>query len=123
MSQPSITKAAYEPDRLFAGHFPRVSNIVIISSGQVLTRGAVLGKVTVSGEYVLSASGAANGSETPVAILAEDVDATAGDTPGTVYLSGEFAEEELTLGTGHTLATIRDGLRALGIYLKATQAP
>ena len=41
--------------------------------------GTVLGKLTSGGEYVPSPASGADGSQTAVAILWEDVDATAGD--------------------------------------------
>ncbi len=78
----------------------------------------MLGKVTASGKYRLSLSGSVDGSETPVAILAEDTDASAADKEGLIYEAGVFNERKLTIGTGHTLASIRDGLRDLGIHLK-----
>jgi hypothetical protein len=72
----------------------------------------------VPGEYVLSASGATDGSQTIKAILAEDTDATDGPVTTVAYLSGEFNTNALTLGVGHTVASIKDGLRDLNIYLK-----
>ena len=113
---------AYTPDRLFAGEFPRADRKVTIISGQNLTRGAVLGLITASGKYNLSLSAAVDGSAVPEAILAEDVDATAGDKEGLVYLTGEFNEDALTIGAAHTADSIRQGLRDKGIFLEKTQA-
>lgn len=70
-----------------------------------------------SGEYKLSASAANDGSQTPDLILAQDVDATAADKPALAYSRGDFAASALTLGTGHTVASITEGLRAKGITL------
>ena len=112
---------SYEPDRLFAGEFPRADRKVTIDSGQTLTRGAVLGKITGSGNYTLSLSGAGDGSQVPEAILAEDVDASGGDADGLIYETGDFAEDALTLGASHTIASIRDGLRDKSIFMHKTQ--
>ena len=49
-----------------------------------LYAGAVLGKLTAGGKYVLSPKTGADGSQTAVAILFDDVDATAGDVVATV---------------------------------------
>lgn len=113
---------AYSPDRLFAGEFPRADGKVTIASSAALTRGAVLGKVTATGKYLLSASAAGDGSQVPDVILAEDADASGGDVEALVYLTGQFNEDALTLGTGHTVASIRQGLRERGIFLAKTQA-
>ena len=60
---------------------------VIIAAGADLTVGAVLGKVTVSGKYILSAPAAADGSQTPVAVLITDAAAAAADVTGAVVLA------------------------------------
>lgn len=108
----------FTADNLIGGDYPVVTESVTVLTGQNLVRGTVLGKITASGKVIASLSAAVDGSETPYAILAEDVDASAGDVVGTAYLSGEFNESELTIGTGHTADSIRAGLRDLGIYLK-----
>ena len=77
----------------------------------------MLGKITASGKYLLSLSAASDGSQTPDLILAEDVDATAADVKALAYARGDFAAAALTLGTGHTVASITEGLRAKGITI------
>lgn len=116
---PSISSEAYAPDRLIAGDLKLVTRDVTILTGQVISRGTVLGKITASGKYIKSLSAASDGSETPVAILADDVDATSADVNAPIYETGEFNEDQITLGTAHTVASVRDGLRALGIHLKS----
>lgn len=114
----SFTSDAFVPDRLIAGnaHLLAGRNITI-ASGQTLMRGAVLGKITASGKYILSLAAAADGSQTPDLVLAEDVNASGADAPGLAYERGDFNAGALTLGTGHTVASIRDGLRGKGITL------
>jgi hypothetical protein len=76
--------------------------------------------VTVSAateKYLLSLSAATDGSQVPDAILAEDMDASGGDKSVLVYTRGDFNTGGLTFGTGHTAATVTDGLRAKGITL------
>lgn len=46
--------------------------------------------------------------------------ATGGDKELMAYYQGDFNEAALTLGTGHTLASIREGLRGKGIQLVPT---
>lgn len=112
----------YKPCNLLAGEYPRIERIITIASGSNLTKGAVLGRITASGKFVLSASGASDGSETPDAILGETVDASAEDKQAVVYFSGEFNENALTLGTGHTVESIRAVLRSKSIFLRSNQS-
>lgn len=111
-------EGTYAPPNLFAGDYPRIERIGIIAAGAALTVGAVLGRITASGKYVLSDSAAVDGSQTPVAILGEDAAAAAADVDAMIYLAGEFNEVALTFGGAHTADTTRDGLRDLNIYLK-----
>ncbi len=87
--------------------------------------------VTASGKYLPVVAGATDGSLKPVAILAEDADATAGDlTNKNVYIKGEFFENRLTF-TGSLDAdsvitvngvskTIREWFTESDIYIHAT---
>lgn len=121
--QPTFeNEGTYTPDNLLTGHFPVVTESAIIATGQDLTRGAVLGKVTASGKYILSLAAAGDGSEDPVAILAEDVDATAADKEVTIYKTGGFNQRALSLGAGHTVATVKAALEPLSIFIRDTVA-
>jgi len=114
-----LTSETFSPDNLIAGDNVKVvTEGVTILSGEVLSRGALLGRITLSGKYILSLTAPSDGSEVPRAILAEDVDASLGDVDTIVYLAGEFNHEKMTFGTAHTAATTKDGLRDLNIYLK-----
>jgi hypothetical protein len=110
----------FKPDNLFGGDFPVATDTVTIAKGQVQPRGAVLGVITASEKHVLSASAAGDGSEKPVAILAEDVDATDADVTAPVYLTGQFNSRALKLGAGHTIASAKAALRPLAIFIKNT---
>jgi hypothetical protein len=205
----------YTPDKLLAGDYPAVTDIVTILSGQNLVRGALLGKVTIgaatpaavagntgngtlaaatvsgaakpgvyravciepgtnlgkftiedpdgitvgvatvgtefvgggltftiadgstdfasgdaftitvaagSGKYKQCDSTNTDGSQAPLAILAEACDASGGDAQATVYLSGAFTESGVTFGGTDTAATHRAALRDLNIYLKKSVA-
>ena len=112
------TEGTYVPDSLVAGNAELlVARKITIASGATLVRGAVLGKITSGGKYALSASAASDGSQTPDLILAESVDASGGDKPALAYARGDFNANALTLGAGHTVASITEGLRAKGITL------
>ena len=116
----SVTDESHVYDALLAGDFPRVTKKVTVLSGQNLVRGAVVGEVTANGKVLLSLTAAEDGSQTPSLIMAEAVDASAGDAVGVAYATGEFSEDALTFGTAHTKATTEAALRARGIFLKPT---
>lgn len=109
------------PENLIAGEYPRITRKVIVGTGANLVAGAVLGKITATGKYILSASAAVDGSQLPDAILAEDAAALSADVQAVAILTGEINELVLTLGVGHTLASIRDGLRNKSIFLTKNQ--
>jgi len=90
---------------------------ITVLSGQVQPAGAVMGQITSGGKYILSLSAASDGSQTPDLILAEDVDASGGDREAIAYEHATVVATALTLGTAHTIASIRAGLRAKGIYI------
>lgn len=120
--QPAFANAGtFTHDNLLAGDaIQAVTESITLASGN-LARGAVLGRVTASGNWVLSASAASDGSQVPRAILAEPTDASGGARTTVAYLTGEFNTAALTFGAGHTVANTRDGLRGLGIFLKTNQ--
>lgn len=121
--QPAFDNAAgsLAHDNLIAGDAVNmVTESIVLDTGN-LKRGALLGRLA-NGKYVLSLAAAEDGSQTPVAILAEDTDATSADKTTVAYLTGEFNTAAMTFGTGHTAANTKAGLRDLGIFLKTNLA-
>lgn len=117
----TFSSSTLAPDKLVVDASKLVARKITLISGQNLTRGAVLGKITASGKYNLSLSAAGDGSQTPDLILAEDTDASGGDKETVAYEAGVFNTAALTLGTAHTLASIQEGLRAKGIHFHTAQ--
>jgi hypothetical protein len=111
----AMTTETFTPDRLLLGGHV-ISRKITIDTG-VLVRGTVIGKITSGGKYIKSLSAAADGSQTPDAILAEDVDATSADVEAMAYFTGDFDALAITLGTAHTVASVTEGLRVKGIHL------
>lgn len=87
-------------------------------SGQNLTKGAVLGRISASGKLKLADGASVDGSQTPFAILLEDCDATAGDKGCPILLSGVVNEDELVFGGTLTASGVKSTLRDAGIFLK-----
>lgn len=106
----------FQVDGLIAGG-TYTTRKVTIASGNNEPRGAVIGQITVGGEYKLSASGAGDGSETPDLVLLHDVDASSGAKEGIAVETGQVVGSALTLGAGHTIDSIREGLRDKGITI------
>lgn len=82
----TLSETNYDGDLILFeedAHYSRDKGIII--SGQNVRIGAVLGRITASGKWTLSAPGASDGSQTPAGILVhEDVDASAGDKAGVI---------------------------------------
>ena len=109
----------YTPDNLMDPTFPHISGQETILTGNNLTRGTVLGKVTASGKCVAVDDSNSDGSQTAYAILAEDTDATSADKTAPVFLVGHFNENELTFGDDDDIDDHRATLRDIGIYTTA----
>lgn len=121
--QPDFDNAAgsYTPDNLFGGDLRAITESAVIDTGN-LVRGSVLGRITATGKWVLSASAASDGSQVPRAVLAENTDATAADKTTVIYVTGMFNTAALVFGAGHTAASTRDVLADAGIFMKTNQA-
>lgn len=109
-------EGTYAHENLLAGEFPRVTEKVTVLTGNNLVAGTVVGVVTASGKVVAVDDSLANGAQNPYAVLADDVDASAADAEGIVYLSGHFNENALVFGDDDTIADHRAALRGLGIF-------
>jgi hypothetical protein len=114
---PGIAAEVYVPDQLIAGNAKIVTDTVTLGAG-TLQRGAVLGKITASGNYILSVKSASDGSQNPVAVLADVADASGGAVQCPVYLTGELNGNALIFDASWTLASLKDALRPLGIFVK-----
>jgi hypothetical protein len=119
------TLETYTHDNLIAGDAKITTGRATLLSGENLTRGALLGKITSSGanEGKLKQCDSSNsdGSQTPYAILVEDTDASSGDTVVDVYMTGTFNGANVGVVTGDDIADFKDTLRDLGIIIVTTQ--
>lgn len=95
-------------------------NVTIVSGSGVLVPGTVLGRITASGKYKPCTTAAVDGSQTPLAILADAVDATSADVKTGAYFAGRFWANRLTLGAGWTIATMKAALGQTPISLRST---
>ncbi len=113
--QPGMVSECYLPDQLIAGDFKLVTEgQASFPAGLQLTRGTVLAQ-QANGTYATAISGGA----APNAILADNVDSTAGQpVTGGVYLTGEFNARALILDPSLTLAAVTPLLRQFSIFVK-----
>ena len=104
------------------GH--RSREVVTIVSGQNLKAGAVLGKITSGGKYAIADNHtpASNGSQTAVAVLLEDVDASGGDMPGQILARDAEVKSGMlnyvASATGGEKAAANTALAAVGIIVR-----
>ena len=71
------------------------------------------------GSFVKSVKTATDGSQNPVAVLVDDVDATAGPRPGSAYFMGEFNARAIIFDPSWALDHLRASLPN-GVYLKSS---
>ena len=71
-----------------------------------------------SGKYKLVDKTGVDGSQNPVAILKEAVDATSADASGIAAETGEFNIAAISLAAGTVAADVTDALAARNIYLR-----
>jgi hypothetical protein len=84
---PVLTEGRHAGECLVSEGNGRISReIITVLSGQTLSAGAVLGKVTASGKYKVLAPADDNGSEVAAGILYGTVDASGGDAEGVAIL-------------------------------------
>lgn len=124
MTNPTFSTATSPaPERLIAGDtMPRVTTDVVIAASQTIVRGSLLGRITANGQWVLSLAGSSDGSQIPRAVAAAAITTTGATAEVAAYRTGEFSEAAITFGTGHTAASVREGLADLNIYLRAAVA-
>ncbi|MEI7174833.1 head decoration protein [Pectobacterium carotovorum] len=114
---PGMKTSVFVPDQLIAGNLKLVTKTVTVAGGDY-KRGTVLGMITASGKYTACLKTASDGSETPCAILVDDVHAaTHGDQSGGVYLMGQFNENRVIIDASWTIAEMTVSLRPLAIFL------
>lgn len=107
----SAAGAAYESDQVSFTLTSAGANF-IVGDGFDIT--VAIG----AGNYVKCVSTARNGSQHPVCVAAEDMNATSAARNISVYMTGEFVESSLIFGGADTIADHRDALRARSIYVR-----
>jgi head decoration protein D len=80
--------------------------------------GFLLNQIQSTGNYILSLTGASDGSQTPVAILADAADASLGPVRTGAYLFGEFNQNAVSYDSSWSLPALASAMRAFGIFLK-----
>lgn len=121
---PGMQSSLFVPDQLIAGTLQLVTDTVTVDAGNVLKRGTVLGMITDTGHYIACVKTAADGSQTPLAILVDDVDTTDAEQQAGVYLMGEFNQNRVTIDGSWSMAEMKTALRPMAIFLRdSVQTP
>ncbi|EIC3243770.1 head decoration protein [Escherichia coli] len=115
---PGYWSDAYQPDQLLCGPLQTVTKTVTVTGGAVYQRGTVLGCIADSGAFTLCVPSANDGSETPVAILADLADASSGDVLAGVYVMGEFNANRVIFDEGWDISVLTPALEKEKIFLR-----
>ena len=114
-------------DNLIAGEFPQIMRLVTVTGGELLPRGAVLGRIHTDSNdrchdddryKFLSDHNCKDGSAMPDAILAQNVDTRCGDQEAYVYLAGEFNASEVYIPKNASMEEVTHILRKRSIFLR-----
>lgn len=106
-------------DQVITGELPAVREAMTIVSGQNLSRGDVVGKITTGGKGTIMTAASSDGSEDFYAVMAEDCDASLADKVGVVFKTGMFIVNGLTFGATTTVADVDlDAARGMGCFFK-----
>jgi hypothetical protein len=109
----------YEATSLFADDVPYTHITgTLLDPNAALKRGTVLGIITATGKWTVSAAAANDGSQVPRGVLAFDIPDPGADIATAIYDQGSFVSEKLIYGTGHTAATVEAALRAASINMR-----
>jgi hypothetical protein len=98
----------YDYSKVFIGKntFENMTLVNISGGTLTYTAGTLLGRITTGGKVQPLASGAVDGSQIPVGILAQTVELVDdGEATVTVCVSGEVATEKVILNGSDTMAT------------------
>lgn len=75
--------------------------------------------IATPGGFIKSVATATDGSQRPIAILADNADASGGAVTAPVYFQGEFNSDRIVYDNSWTVATLKPVLRPLSIFLKS----
>jgi hypothetical protein len=89
----------------------RFQNETYVNSGYVavsIPAGTVMGRITATGTVIPMTSGATDGSQIPMGVLACDLTSIAAgaSVPVTVCIAGDVAKEQIVLQSPDTFATV-----------------
>lgn len=94
-----------------------ITTKVTLAAGAAIAQFAPMGRITASGKWIESLSGAVDGSQVPRGLMNHASAVRAGDTPGEVFVFGEFNAAAVALGAW-AAATLRVALFDVGVFLE-----
>lgn len=97
---PEIITDTFNYDNLLAGGDFTVLEIGTVDETVEVKRGTVLGRVSATNTFKICKDVNIDGSNVPVAILAEDLPASASNKDKYVYLSGNFNKSAVIFDAG-----------------------
>lgn len=95
LASSDLSAGSYTPENLLAGESDVITKPDTIAQAGAIAQFTVMGRVTTGGKLVKSVRTASDGSQNPIAIMAEDVDSTPADITAPVYVAGEFLMDSL----------------------------
>jgi len=97
---------------------PLTTGVTIEAGAGILPAGSVLGRNETTGKCRLVDSASTGGSEKPLFVLPQEVDASSEDVFATAYKTGIFIRDALKFGGSDTAETHEAALRLLNIHMR-----
>lgn len=95
---------------------PHFGESVTVAAGENLVANQVVAYVTATGKIEAFESDQSGGREVTYGVLVSAVDASAADTPGSVWTFGTFDQDKLVFTTGDTAASTKILAKQNGLY-------
>ncbi len=97
-------------------------NFKITAGGTAFVAGDTfaLNAIEATGNYILSVKTASDGSQTPLAVLVSDTNASVNPQTAGAYVMGEFNQNAVSFDPSWTLPALQAALRPYGIFLKSS---
>ena len=116
---PGMRQTAFVPVKLIAGNLKIVTDrVTFAQTSTPLLRGTLVGRIDATGLCVPCVATASDGSQNPVGVVVHNIDASAGNTDGQLYVMGEFNSRYMTIDQSWQDDALRAACRKAHLFIK-----
>ena len=108
----------YVPENAIVGTMPVYSEPETFASGALVAARTVVGRVTATKKLVKAVKTATDGSQNPIGIAVQAVDASTADAVGPVYKAGVFDPTKLVIDPSFTAEDVRLAFEGRPLFIR-----